>query len=76
MFSVTLFRDPSNWTLSVYRKPPVMLKIVPRKPANDTSNNSREAKMKSTNYREEKLDRISDAASGTIFRISKCFQRS
>jgi hypothetical protein len=27
-------------------------------------------------YREEKLDRNSYAASGTIFRISKCFQRS
>jgi hypothetical protein len=32
--------------------------------------------MKSTNDREEKIDKIFHVASGTQIRISKCFQRS
>jgi hypothetical protein len=44
------------------------------------STNSREAKTKIPNAREEKPDRNSDAASeiasGTMLRISECFQRN
>jgi hypothetical protein len=75
MIPVTLLQtlqrqfDPED----AYRKPPLILKIVShagyetyglhwRKPTN-----SREARGKSSNGREEKLERNSDAASGTIF---------
>jgi hypothetical protein len=67
--------DPENasWTLFV------ILKIVPET-GYDTfterkSTNRREEKTKMSG-REEKMDRNSDAASGTVFRNSTCFQRN
>jgi hypothetical protein len=58
----------------------VPLKVVP-KPACDSENFSEsrpmyEHKKKLTNESKEKPEQKFDAAFGTIFRISKCFQRS
>jgi hypothetical protein len=58
----------------------VPLKVVP-KPACDSENFSESRPMyvhkkKLTNESKEKPEQKFDAAFGTIFRISKCFQRS
>jgi hypothetical protein len=67
--------DPENARWKLFE----ILKIV-LEPGYDTftgrkSTNRREEKTKISG-REEKMDRNSEAASGTIFRNSTCFQRN
>jgi hypothetical protein len=63
----------NKWDETAHRKPPVILKIV-RKPAMMcTVHWTEKQRRKSTNGREEKLYRNTEAASGTLFRISKFF---
>ncbi len=63
-----------------YRKPPVILKIVPEAGYDTYTGENRQIakkqRRKSTNCRGENLVGTSNAAFGTILRIRKCFQRS
>jgi hypothetical protein len=75
--------------VAAYRKPPFNVKLAPD-PGCDTEICSVNVNLggfflhpmrdehwrKSTNDRVRKQDRSSDAAFGTNFRISKCFQKS
>jgi hypothetical protein len=71
LFPATLFRELAP----AFCEPPVSLKVVP-KPACDRKSAMNVHWKKSTNESKRKPEQKFDAAFGTIFGISKCFQRS